>query len=614
MKYCQIIIYYIHVNKYYNKINSFYLNFMLKYNYKKIGCEVMSKTTFILIATTYYFLSIAIIILVLNLIKNYIFKKYEKQLNNLERNKNLIISASILSELNKVEALINNDSLKETYDNWQKRFKIIKDEDVPKITDLLLEVEDKFKENDYKNLDSLMAKVELQIYYVKMKADFLLEEIRQLTQSEEKNRDTVTRLKTKYRTILLKYKNNKEDYKLIENPVELQFDNINKLFSAFEVSMDNNNFTEIGKIVKALDDNIGNLEIIIDEAPSIIIMGKNILPKKEKDILNIKKRMIKEGYQLDYLNIEYNIDESNKKIADIFDRLNVLNVEDSIFELKTMLDYFDGLYHDFEKERVTRKLFEEYSRSLGIKINKLLSTVKELYKSIKDIKYSYDLSEDDVDVIKNIKEELNIAKNTYQQIISMHRNKTFPYSKLAKEMELLNVKITNSEEKLEIALRTLGQLKEDELRAYEQLDEIKDILRKSKNKMNSYKLPIIPKNYYVQLKEANEAIKEMVKELEKKPISIRILNTRVDTARDLVLKLYNTSNEIIKTAAMAELAIVYGNRYRPINNEIDFGLSKAEGMFYKGNFKNALENAINSINIVEPDAYKKLIESYKTEL
>ncbi len=574
----------------------------------------MSKTTFILIATTYYFLSIIIIIVVLNLIRNRLFKKYENELNSLERDKNLIISASILSELNKVEALINNDSLKETYDNWQKRFKIIKDEDVPKITDLLLDIEDKFKEKDFKNLDTLIARAELQIYYVKMKANFLLDEIRQLTQSEEKNRETVTRLKTKYRTLLLKYKNSKDSYNIIENPIELQFDNIDKLFSAFEESMDNNNFTEVGKIVKALDDTIGNLEVIIEEAPSIILMGKGIIPNKEKDVLNIKKKMIKEGYQLDYLNIEYNIEESNKKIADIFARLNVLNVEDSIFELKTILDYFESLYHDFEREKVTRKLFEEYSRTLGVKINKLTSTVKDLYKSIGDIKYSYDLSEEDVDIIKNIKEELNIEKNNYNQIISMHRNKSFPYSKLAKEMELLNVKVTDSEEKLEIALRTLGQLKEDEIRAREQLDDIKDILRRSKDKMNSYKLPVVPKNYYIELKEANEAIKEIIKELEKKPISIRVLNTRVDTARDLVLKLYNTSNEIIKTAAMAEIAIVYGNRYRPVNKEIDFGLAKAEGMFYKGNFKNALENAISSINIIEPEAYKKLIESYQTEL
>ena len=99
--------------------------------------------------------------------------------------------------------------------------------------------------------------------------------------------------------------------------------------------------------------------------------------------------------------------------------------------------------------------------------------------------------------------------------------------------------------------------------------------------------------------------------LDKRPISIKILNLRVDTARDLVLKVYNTINETVKTARMAEVAIVYGNRYRVTNKEVDFGLVKAENMFAKGNFKSSLENAINAINIVEPGIHKRLLEEYK---
>ena len=120
-------------------------------------------------------------------------------------------------------------------------------------------------------------------------------------------------------------------------------------------------------------------------------------------------------------------------------------------------------------------------------------------------------------------------------------------------------------------------------------------------------MPIVPNYYYVQLSEANVAIKEIVKELDKKPISIKTLNVRVDTARDLVLKLYNTSNEIVKTAAMTEVAIVYGNRYRPINKNLDSELTKAEDLFYKGEYKKALETTIRSINVVEPGIHEKLL-------
>ena len=571
----------------------------------------MTRETFLLIAVLYYIFTMVFVVVVLVLMNKRYRKNLTNEINNLEREKNLIISSNILSELNKVEALVNNKELKKKYNGWQKRFEVIRDEELPKITDEIIELQNDFNERDYEKLKKELIAVELNINYLKTKADFLLEEIREITLSEERNRETIIKLKADYREIRNLYNSNIADYETIKNPLELQFENVDKLFSAFEEAMEKNEYLEVGKIVKAIDDLIGNLKIVINETKTIVNLGSVLIPKRIDDINNVYHKMELEGYNLDYLNIAYNIEEVNKKVQDVFSRLNVLNVVDSVFELKTILDYFDSLYNDFDKERLTKTLYEDYKRSILIKASKLEKINNELYRKIDDLKYSYDLSDDEVLVIGEIKEEFNNIRNNYDKIVELERSKTVAYSKLAKEMEILNGKLTKSEEKLNVALKTLGSLKEDELRARDQLEEIKDILYQAKEKVRSYKLPVIPKNYYVELSEATLAINEMIKELDKRPISIKTLNLRVDTARDLVLIVYNTINETIKTAKMAETAIVYGNRYRVVNKEVDFGLSKAEIAFYKGNFKNSLENAINAINIIEPGIHKRLLEEYK---
>ena len=571
----------------------------------------MSKTAYILAGISYYIVSVIIIVIILSLINRREQKKYSEEINTLERDKNLIISSAILSELNKVEALVNNEKMQESYDDWQKRFKEIKDIEVPKITDALIDIEGCFADKDYKSLNDKIAKAELEIFYVKTKANFLLDEIKEITLSEERNRETITKLKSKYREIIAKYDKNKNDYKEVSAPLELQFENVDKLFAAFEVAMEASSYEEVGKIVKGIDDLVGNLRIVVDEAPTIILIGKNLIPNKMKEIKAINKRLVEAGYNLDYLNITHNINEAEKKIQDIFARLNVLNVEDSIFELKTILDYFDATYNDFDREKQARKIFEEYIRKVLVKANKLEKINNGLYRKLDVIKYSYDLTNDDVKVIEVIRQELKAIKKDYNEIVDAHRNKSFAYTRLGKEMERLNVRLTKCEEKLDVALRSLGSLEEDEQRAHEQLEEIKEILKKAKDKINSYKLPVVPNSYYVQLSEANVAIKEMVKEMNKKPISIKTLNIRVDTARDLVLKLYNTSNEVVKTAAMAEVAIMYGNRYRPVNHNLDIELTRAEDLFFKGDFKKALENTIRSINVIEPGIHEKLLESVK---
>lgn len=571
----------------------------------------MTREMFMLFAIGYYFLTMIIIVIVLLVISNKTKKKYLAQINELERQKNLVISAGILSELNKVESLINNDDLRKKYESWQKRFNEIKNDDIPKITDLINEVQEYFETKDYANLKASIIKTEMDLNYLQTKSGILLDEIKEITLSEERNRDKITKLKAEYRNVLTTYKEDPESYSKIKTPLELQFENVDKLFASFENAMDKNAYTEAPKIVKAIDDIVSNLNEIINETKTICLYGENLIPKKIEDIKLIYKKMVQSGYNLDYLNIEYNIEEANKKIIDIFQRLNVLDVEDSIFELKTMHDYFDSLYNDFENEKVSKRLFDDYMRSIGIKLSKLEKISQELFKKVDELKYSYDLTDEEVASIIEIKDNIIDNHNSYDHIIDIFRNKTLAYSKLASEMENINNKLLKNEDKLNHTLETLSSLKDDELRAKEQLIEIEEILKDCKLRAREYKLPVVPKNYYVEFAEASLAIKEMIAELEKRPISIKVLNMRVDTARDLVLKVYNTINETTKTAKMAEMAIVYGNRYRVVNKDVDFGLTKAENSFYKGNYKICLEQAISAINIVEPGIHHKLLENFK---
>ena len=568
-----------------------------------------------LITVIYFIITIIVVVVTAVLTIRKKRKSYNEFIIELERSKNLIISGNILSELNKVESLINNKELEEKYDSWKKQFKSIKDNDVVRITDRLIEVEDYLANNRYKEVDDILSSIEYDIYMAKAKSIKLLEDIQEITLSEERNREKVTKLKTDYRKIYLQYNNsNKNDYALILNTLELQFENVDKLFSAFEIAMENNVYSEVGKIVKALEDTIGNLKIVIDEAPSIILMGEKMIPSRIQDIKKQANKLKEDGYNIDYIKVDYNISEAEKKVRDVFDRLKVLNLEDSIFELRTILVIvFEKIYQAFEEEKKSKKLFDDYIRTVIIKCKDLNKTLDELQNKVPDIKYSYDLTDDDIKIIGDLAKEVRLCEEAYNKNMEQFRSKSQPYSRLAKEMERISVKLIKIEETLDYTRRSLGSLKEDEIRAREQQDAIKNIMRQTKNHIYSYKLPIIPKEFITEYQEANDALREMGLELEKKPISITVLNTRVDTARDLALKVYNTAYTTIKRAAMAENAIVYGNRFRAVNKEINNGLSRAEKLFFKGMFNESLSEAIKSLNVVEPGIKDKLLEEYKEE-
>ncbi len=558
-----------------------------------------------------YTVGLILIIITIYGIRKRTRNKLENELSRLETLKNLIISSGILNEMDKVKSLINNETLEKRYKKWEKRYKNIEENEMSKLTDKLLEIEGLIKDGKFKEASFSLARCELDIYYVKTDMELLIDSIRDITMSEERNRNAVTKLKALYREVVTKYNNKKSDYKGMEKSIDLQFDNINKLFSAFERVMEDNDYEEVGKIVHALDDLINNLKIVIEETPTVILMCKMVIPKKITELKSLASKMKKDGYNIEYINLEYNIEEAEKKLEDIYDRLKVLNLEDSIFELKTMLDYFESLYGDFDKEKQSKKEYEEYINSIGEKLNRLTKVIKNIYSELGELKETYALTDEEIKSLDGVSKEIAEEKDNFKNINDRTLTKVTPYSRLSKECELISVRIAKSEDKLETIIKSLGSLKEDEVRARDQLTEIRGILRDAKSKIKEYKLPVIPKNYYVELEEAKEGIKSINEELAKKPIIINSLNTRVDTGRDLVLKLYSLSNELAKTAAMAEMAIVYGNRYRSTYKEVNQGLIKAEKEFKRGDYRTSLETSLNTLNVVEPGIHKKLMSAYE---
>ena len=570
----------------------------------------MTKSLVFLIFFTVFAVGFSLIFGIIIFFKKRRINKLKAELSSVERDKNMVVSSRLLTELNKAESLANNDALKQKLATWNETFDTINSKDIPHITDEILHIEELIEEKKYDDAEKLMPSLEIVTYYAKAKSMFLLFEVRSLTTSEERNREAVTKLKTLYRQIVLKYNNNIDDYKEIKKAIELQFENIDKLFSAFEKSMDNNNFEETPKIVKALSDLIKNLEIVIEESPTILFMGRVIIPKKISEIKSYERKLTKTGYNLEYMNLDYNIEQSNKKVNLILDKLKVLNLEDSIFDLKTILDYYDSIIVDFDKEKNCKAEFEEEAWVITEKISRISKMIKNIYMELSEIKDSYDLSSDVSEGVNQLNSEFMKLKEEFREASDRSKIKVIPYSKMHKDIQLVHIRINALEDGIEKTIRELSSLKEDEYRAREQLIEINEILRNSKLKIKEYKLPILPKNYTVELKEAKEAINEIVNELEKRPISIKTLNTRVDTARDLVFKLYNTARELVKTAAMCELAIVYGNRYRTSYKEVRAGLLLAEKEFYKGEYRKGLETVLGVLNIVEPGINKKLLSVY----
>ena len=568
----------------------------------------------VLVIGTATLAAIILVIIVLNVIQSRKTKKFQKILNDLEVEKNKLDSSPITPELNKIESFLNNKNLSEKYEDWRDRLENIKEKQIPYINNMLIEAEYSLTKMDYKGAMVKISKLEMELYKVRSNSETLLSEVKQVTDSESQNREKITTLKARYRDLYTKFHVSNKEFGSAVQYVALQFENISKRFEQFENLMDQNDFLEASSVITAIDEMLEHMSVVIEEVPDIVLLSETVLPGRISELKSIYKDMLKQKFPLDYLNIEYNVKEAEKKLKDVKERLKVLNIEDSLFELKVLMEYFDGVFKDLDKEKVNKQTYEDASVAFKTKLDKVNALVDNVFSQLNDVKDLYDLSKNDIKLLNDVKGTLDSLNEDYKLLLTHIGNDTFPYSKLIEEIQNLSNRLIVIEDRLDNSLNAIGSMKDDESRAHQQLEEVKVILKDAKYKMREYNFPAIPDSYYVESKEATEAIKEIIRELNKKPINIATLNTRVDTARDLVLKLYARTKEMVKNARLAETAIVYGNRYRAIDDNLDKYLQTAELLFFKGDYNKSLEITLNALNKIDSGAMDRLMTIYNNQM
>ncbi|MCI5678114.1 MAG: septation ring formation regulator EzrA [Acholeplasma sp.] len=540
-----------------------------------------------------------LLIIVLLVLQNKRRKKFKHTIEELDYEKNKLIGVPILSELSKVRDLVKTDDLKQKLNEWDETFKDIKEGKIDTLTDLITEADFMIDRKDYQNALKKIAYIEILLESLKKKTESLLEEVKVITKSEERNRSIITKLKAIYRECESKYERTKKDYGPLGDSIESFLENIDSGFKKFESYMDKNDYVSVEKLVLSLEKDINTLKDFLDKAPDLVLIATLMIPNKIEETKTLYFRMQRDGFPLDYLNIEYNIKEIQNKVSTILEQMKTFNLENADIELKTMLEYFNTIFNSFDKERESKDIFRENIKKLKKKLEGVNKVVYDIYLQMDDIKSTYDLSDAEISKFNVISKNLEKINEDYKVLFEHGKGRTFAYSKLVEELDGLGNRLTRLQDDLDYRLKSITSMKDDESRAKEQLNMIQNLLIQSKNKLKEYKIPVIPNSYYIELEEAGEAIREIIKELAKKPIVIKILNIRVDTARDLVFKIYNKTNDIVKSVITCENLITYGNRYRSTYDEINTALNEAEDLFRKGKYKQSIDTSIKALSTVD---------------
>ncbi len=336
-------------------------------------------------------------------------------INDLEYKKNELESLPVLTELAKIEEIAKSEQLEEKVTDFKERYSDAK-ERLTKITDKLVALDEYVSNREFNEYYEKYSEVESELYEVEEELNRILEEIEDIASYEEKYRDIVTKLKVRYRTLEKVYANKEESFGDIKKVIKMQLENIEKRFADFDLVMEEKLYNEVILVVKSIDTMIDHLGIVMDELPDILLLLNDLIPGRIEDLQIEYDKMIEEGYPLEYLDFPQNIEKIEKHKNDIYDRAKVLNIDDSLFIAKTILEYLDGLFKDLEVERNAKKTFDLNNEEFEKRLKLVDTAIKDVYNQMDDIKSLYGLKESDLEVIDNLSLKTSSLNKDYKKL------------------------------------------------------------------------------------------------------------------------------------------------------------------------------------------------------
>ena len=551
---------------------------------------------------------LVIVILCLIFWRTYRLKKRRKEIMAIENRLSAIKSLPIQYRLGRVQNIAKNTpELMDQYNAFDARYTQLVSTQKDEISLLLNEIDEKLYFGKMYKVSGKLVKLHDLMDQFEKDAKELLAEIEKVTEIENVQRLQIIRVKEKYRDVQAAYENSR--YKLddaIPGISELN-EQIDKDFVTLEDMMNSQRFDEAKKQCDLIDQKIDFLSANIRDLPTYLSLASSYIPteieKIQKRILDLKSK----GYSLVRIDAENRVIAMQDNLQKALDDIQNLDISEVGEILNHITEEISKLNDEFELEEAAQNEFNKIYEDIFKRVNELNQNYSYATEELEKLKKLYVIEDQGMDITA----EAHALAGMLEQMAALKdliNSQEFSYQEVVEKLKDLDSQGEAFQKKLQVFFAKRDEMYLTEKRALDELENINIVLLEIKSQIKNKQLPMINESYKDYIADSYKKANEIRFLCKSRPIILENLTNQVDTARDIIYKLYNNIHNLIVTADMVEEAIVYGNRYRSSFLEVNTELTKAEVLYRNGEYTKALSTAVDIIEKIKPGSYEKLVK------
>lgn len=553
-------------------------------------------------------IGIVVVIIIYIFYRGLRLKYYRKQIVEVENEMNAIKSLPLQYRLGRVHSISKNmPDVLEQYQEYAHEFERISDFQKNELAVLVNEVDEQLFYGKLRKVSKKMKALNEMIETYQHDSQALLEKIEKITEIENVQRIEIIRVKEKYRRTIDHYESIR--YKVEEFVPRLLdiFNEIDDAFVQLESMMNNQRFEDAKVLTQDIDQRVDMVDEYMKDLPSYIAVVRQYIPKKLEYIHGLLETMPEDKFALHQLDVDNRIKLIENTLEESIQSIKKLEFTNVGEVLQDLVDSIDKLIHDLETEKQAYDEFKDKWESCYTLLTDIYDQYKQALHDFKRIVNLYVLNEEDIDIDAHYKDFDKILRVSYELEEEMKKG-NFSYSQMISQVDNLKKEVSEHQEYLDQFFTYRDQLYLQEQRAIDELENINIVLLEIKSEIKNKHLPMINESYKDYIQDSYDKAAQIQAYRQNRPVELSELSKKVDSARDVIYKLYDNVHNLIVTAEMVEEAIVFGNRYRSTFLEVNTELTKAEVLFRNGEYTKALSTAVDIIEKIQPGSYEALIK------
>ena len=555
------------------------------------------------------FASILIALIIFMIIYHQVkLNMYRQELLDLQNQINGIKTLPLQYRLGRVQSIAKNmPEVVEQYEQFTEDFEKITEFQKNELGVLVDEVDAALFYRKTRGVKKNLALIREMTQRYDHDAKNLLARIEKVTEIENIQRVEIIRVKGKYRDTANEYEKIRIKVEEFVPHVLEMFKELDDDFVKLETLMNNQMFADAKKFTEEIENRIDSLHANLKDLPSYVYVVSDLLPSKIDKVDELISSLEGDEYALEEMKIATRRHEVDEQMEESIVQVKNVDIKAAAQVLEPLTGLIEELVIDLSKELDSYKQFKEKWRESYNELQRLTEIYQQVMKEYRRLTTEFVIDEEEV-VISKKYEEFRQIQNDANQLIEQMELGHFAYADMLDHVVDLYDRMMKHDAYLEEFEKQKEDIENKNKETEELLENINIVLLEIKSEIKNEHLPLVNDSYRNYITDSYNKVEEIKRFKAHKPVVLNELCAKVEGARDVIYKLYDNVHNMIVTACMVEDAIVYANRYRSMFLEVNTELTKAEVLFRNGEYRNALQVAVDILERLEPGKYEELIK------